>query len=351
MKKCELNGSRSGGISVNGGDVNMSECVFDRTAPITKGFESVQRNLLCNNANITMNGYNGQTINKNTSLWIVIGNCLFETSEEKPESLLYVPILNGVRYDGERYLTFYGKIIIGCNLSYEIFMDGQLFTFNPVPLNGAESPNDSIVSHAVTNALFRGMNYTARLLYGVNGTTEGRRILWPGEEYEEEDTEGGRSRRSGAVIGIVIVVLVVAVGIGVSVGVYVKKKKGSQRRKANDTETYMTTNLVDLDEEKGMEAGEKEVDKADRNLSSDISFSSSSSTEWNESNSEGREEEGDEQEDMNTNENGTSSSLTSNSTGILTTSDGKSLNVGSDVQWPLSEEMYRRQSMSSIRWR
>ena len=69
--------------------------------------------------NITMNGYNGDSIKKNTSLWIMIGDCRFETSEEKPDSLLYVPILETVRY-GEEYLLFYGEMIIGCNLSYTI---------------------------------------------------------------------------------------------------------------------------------------------------------------------------------------------------------------------------------------
>ena len=198
MNGCEVNGSKSGGISVNGGDVNLTECVFDGTAPVTEGFESVQRNLLCsNNATITMNGYNGETIKKNTSLWIVIGDCRFETSEEKPDSLLYVPTLDRVRYDDTNVrLTFYGDMMIGCNLFYVIFYsDGKTFTVNPVPLSGVESESETLITTSLGTALSSEMN-RARLLYGVNGITEEKRILWPGEEYEEEE-EGVERKEEG----------------------------------------------------------------------------------------------------------------------------------------------------------
>ena len=241
------------------GDVNMSECIFDGTYSWKEGFESVKHNVICSNeGNITMNGYNGDSIKKNTSLWIVIGDCRFETSEEKPDSLLYVPILKGVRYDGERHLTFYGEMMVGCNLSYELFMDAQLSTLNPVSLNGAESENDSIISQAVSNALFGGMNYTARLVYGMNITTEKKRILWPGEEYEEEEEEGGgRTSKKGGqskydvklmLIVVMASVLVVVVGGGMIVGVRAwnrrKRRKDENERGGREEMLSVSDSLL-----------------------------------------------------------------------------------------------------------
>ena len=134
----EVDGTRNGGISMNGGDVNINECLFEGTYLWKEGFESVKHNVICSNeGSITMNGYNGDSIKKNTSLWIMIGDCKFETSDEEPESLLYVPILKEVRYDNvSAQLRLYGEMMIGCNMSYEIFIGDKLFTVSPVSLSG-----------------------------------------------------------------------------------------------------------------------------------------------------------------------------------------------------------------------
>ena len=180
-----------------------------------------------------MNGYNRDSIKKNTSLWIVIGNCRFETLEEEPDSLLYVPILNEVRYDdSDAKLTFYGEMMIACNMSYEVFYsDGIPFTVKPLSLSEGVSESVREISSDLNTTLLPGVNYTARLIYGVNGITEEKRILWPGEEYEEELAEGSRGDGEGAsekegegrevkrggsgssVIVIVVVVVIVGVAL------------------------------------------------------------------------------------------------------------------------------------------
>ena len=286
MSRCELNGTRNGGISVNAGDLNMSECIFDGTAEEKEGFESVHHNVICSDqATITMNTYNGWKITKNTSLWIMIGECTFRTEQDQPASLLYVPILKGVRYDNESgILTFYGSLMIGCNMSYEIFYsDGKAFTRKPVSLSEGESERETVVSVVLATALSKEMN-AAHLVYGENRVTEEKRILWPGEEYEEQsseegeesgngegegggggrEVEGGRGGRGrGGVIGIVIVIIIVVVGVGVGVGVWVKKKKeGRKRRGENNREMNMSTGLIEWREEREEEeeggGGERE---------------------------------------------------------------------------------------------
>ena len=184
-----MNGNRNGGISLNGGDLNMSECIFEGTYSEKEGFESVKHSVICSNeGSITMNGYNGDSIKKNTSLWIVIGDCRFETSEEKPDSRLYVPILKEVRYDGNKYLTFSGEMLIRCNLSYQIFYsDGTPFIMGAVSLGDASNENEREISTRLLAALTPNASYTAHLIYGVNILTQEKRILWPGEEYEEEE--------------------------------------------------------------------------------------------------------------------------------------------------------------------
>ena len=38
------------------------------------------------------------------------------------------------------------------------------------------------ISHTLQTALFSGTSYTGHLIYGKNGITERKKILWPGEE-------------------------------------------------------------------------------------------------------------------------------------------------------------------------
>ena len=100
MNGCSVNGSRRGGVCVDGGDVSMNGSVFEETYEEKEGISSVEHNVVCvNEGRIRMNGYNGERIRKNTSLWIMIGGCEFETGEggEVPPSLLFTPILASVR--------------------------------------------------------------------------------------------------------------------------------------------------------------------------------------------------------------------------------------------------------------
>ena len=291
MKRCEVNGSRSGGISVNGGDVNVSECIFEGTYEEKEGFESVRHNVICSNeGNVTMNRYNGESITKNTSLWIVIGDCRFETSEEEPESVLYVPILEGVRYnDSDATLTFYGEMMIRCNMSYKIaYSNGSRYMVEAVSLSGASNENETFISANLSTALAQDLSYSAQVIYGINRSTGMRKILWPGEEYEEGmSEESNESRESGSgekegegegggggdgrevkrgegggsskgtVIGVVIVIIVLVVGGGGGcVGVYVmKKKREKEREEENNMEMRLSTGLLDSGEER--EGGEK----------------------------------------------------------------------------------------------
>ena len=250
MNGCELNGSRSGGISVNGGELNMIDCVFEGTYSEKEGFESVKRNVICSDGgSIVMNGYNGESIKKNTSLWIVIGDCSFETSEEEPESVLYVPILTTVRYDGEGRLSFYGEMMIGCNMSYEVFYSsGAYFTRYAVSLSGGESENESVICTSLANALSSENGYTAQLLYEEEGSGESG---GGGGGGGREVKSGGGANSRGRVIGVVILVVGVVVGGGVCGGVCMmrRKEEGEKRRGENNTEMHLTTALIDEREE------------------------------------------------------------------------------------------------------
>ena len=117
---------RRGGVCVDGGDVSMNGSVFEGTYEEKEGFSSVEHKVVCvNEGRIRMNGYNGERIRKNTSLWIMIGGCEFETGEggEVPPSLLFTPVLASVRYNtANTEFSFSGVSLIPCNLLYEILL-------------------------------------------------------------------------------------------------------------------------------------------------------------------------------------------------------------------------------------
>ena len=207
MKRCEVNGSRSGGISVNGGDVNMSECIFEGTYEEKEGFESVMHNIKCSNeGNIVMNGYNGESITKNTSLWICNTDCTFSvnSSEETlPPSLFFVPTLSHVRYDNATVtLTFIGELLIPCSLYYQIFFkngsayvqskqevknyvnEGMAHTISVVPLRETEE-------FAVRLIFGDGESKTDMVSVVRDGGGSGS-----GSEGGREEGEGGESRGS-----------------------------------------------------------------------------------------------------------------------------------------------------------
>ena len=351
---CVLNGTKNGGIQMKGDELHLNNCTFDGTADVNESYESVRHNLLCEEGGkIIMNGYNGEEIKKNTSLWIIIGDCSFNTSEEEQDSLLYVPILKELRYDNtNRRLTFSGEMMLGCNISYEIFYsDGTEYTSKPVSLNGAESKRESELSTTLENALFGGINYTVRLIFGMNNSaTQQKRILWPGEKYEDEESDdsgggetggtegrgsnkGVRSRR--IIIGVVVALFGIFACVGVLICICISNRKRKRKRKRRIV-GEMTEVNDDLLSDMTKEGEEKET--VDSRLPTDSSLSDKSGSTKDQ---EEREENKDESIDN------SSSYLTSTKT---TTTDGKSIQVNSDVQWPLSEGIYNQNVTSRI-WR
>ena len=165
-----------------------------------------------------MNKYNGEQIRKNTSLWVLIGDCTLSIDEgegETPESFLFVPRLDRVMYDNETAtgeIAFSGAVLIGCGLWYEILdSNGTPQMADPVSLAGVESENDSVLSTKPPMLLPEGMNYSARLRYGTDKLcmTDAVSIAWKGEEEES-----GESSKMGSGVGtstIVVIVIVVSV--------------------------------------------------------------------------------------------------------------------------------------------
>ena len=106
------------------------------------------------------------------------------------------------------------------------------------------------------------------------------------------------------------------------------------------------------------EEGEKKEERFDSTASTDSLLSTSSSL-WSlcstEGSSEGREEEEEEEEEgrnVEGNEEKLSVSERWSEGSLTTTSDGKTMKVSSDVQWPLSEGVYRKNGRrNKNRWR
>ena len=142
--------------------------------------------------------------------------------------------------------------MIGCNMSYEVFYsDGRRFTLDPVSLSGVESESEREISCQLGMVLYREMEYTAELIYGMNGTTESKKILWPGEEYEEEtsgvETEGeGRGRSGIVVIGVVIGAISggVMLCILVTVCMCVRNRNREEKRRGTEMDEVMEELLI-----------------------------------------------------------------------------------------------------------
>ena len=161
---------------------------------------------------------------------------------------------------------------------------------------------------------------------------------------------------SGVIVGVIGGVVIGGVVVGVMVTcICVWKRKGGEKERGR--EEVSGSEMIDslLNDVEG-EEGEKKEERFDSSASTDSSHSSSSSL-WSESSSEssteGRREE---EEEEGRSEEGSEEKLRESerwSGGVLTTtSDGKTMNVSSDVQWPLSEGVYGQSGRrNKNRWR
>ena len=242
MNAMSLNGSRSGGIVMSGGEINLSECFMVGTADVSENYSSVKHNIICSSkGEVSIDTYNGEQITTNTSLWVLSGDCtlsIVEGEGEVPKSLLFVPRLDAVMYNndnGNGEITFCGAVLIACGLWYEIlYPNGNPQMADPVSLAGSDvvSENDSILSFPMV--LPEEMNYSARLRFGTADKlcmTDAVSISWKGEE-SHEDSKMGSTVGMNITIVIVIVVTVVVIALIIS-GVYTILCQVMKRRKKN----------------------------------------------------------------------------------------------------------------------
>ena len=208
-----------------------------------------------------------------------------------------------------------------------------------------------------------------RLRYGIDKSciTDQVRILFPGEEDEEEEKEGGSEKEvkgknvSGRNVSLIVIGVGVLIGIIVAGVVVLCRYLYHRKRTEQINKLEADLNAVPLLSYMDNERGENAWQRFESNNSTESTFTSSSSSlsrsEGSENSNEGREEE--EEEEKEEEENGNGNDITNNPdsspypsapNGVLQTIDGKTIPVGSDVQWPLSEGMVN-QNVTPIRWR
>ncbi|KAH7824993.1 uncharacterized protein MONOS_6799 [Monocercomonoides exilis] len=125
IKETSIVNSSDGGITLFGGNITIEKGEFLNNNKQIPSYKSARRNIICSedgNLNIiSLKGGDGWE--RNTSLWILNGGCLFEGIVSERASPFFIPVLESVetREEVEEVeIVFKGKLLLPCNLLFMI---------------------------------------------------------------------------------------------------------------------------------------------------------------------------------------------------------------------------------------
>ena len=242
MSSSILNGTRNGGIWMDGGSISLTNSTFEGTASVDVNYASVRHNVVCRRrGDITVSMFNGQKITKNTSLWIENnGNCTFQTGEEEevPSDLLFVPSLTTVSYTNTTHqFSITGYSLIPCsNLSFQLIYNDIAYS---LPLNASNIINENSAFIEFPFSLEEEYTYYAVLTWGDNQCTEKVRIQGFEQSSNKSSVVVGVSAGIGSGLLFIIVVCVMVV---------IYRRYHSSHQSERDQELYHST-LIDSDDD------------------------------------------------------------------------------------------------------
>ncbi|KAH7831721.1 uncharacterized protein MONOS_530 [Monocercomonoides exilis] len=129
LRDTTISNSRKGGLSLMGGALEIEKCEFTGNDPMIENYSSIRRNILCDgdgSVNL-MSVKGGDGASKDSCMWLLDDGCkakgILESYEEMG-SLLFVPRITSIDMEhpdeNETDLTFHGRLLIPCNLSFEV---------------------------------------------------------------------------------------------------------------------------------------------------------------------------------------------------------------------------------------
>ncbi|KAH7816059.1 uncharacterized protein MONOS_2568 [Monocercomonoides exilis] len=123
MKDTTICNSSKGGMTVNGGTMNIKDGRFENNNPLIAKYPSLCRNIICSvSASLMISSLKGgDGVKDNSSMWILNDKCLFEGIISERASSFFIPELESVEakeVEEEVEIAFKGKLLLPCNLSF-----------------------------------------------------------------------------------------------------------------------------------------------------------------------------------------------------------------------------------------
>ncbi|KAH7826684.1 uncharacterized protein MONOS_7942 [Monocercomonoides exilis] len=126
MKETTISNSPEGGITMNGGSVEIEKGEFTNNNPSIEGYPSARMNILCSDSGVlnVMSLKGGDGVLPSTSLWILNEGCKLSGIVTERLSSFFIPVLESVEtkeeMGAELLLKFKGKLLLPCNISFKI---------------------------------------------------------------------------------------------------------------------------------------------------------------------------------------------------------------------------------------
>ncbi|KAH7826777.1 uncharacterized protein MONOS_4161 [Monocercomonoides exilis] len=246
-----------GGLSASGGSVRIVKGEFVGNDPSIARFPSIRRNILCeHNGKLEIDSLKGgDGLLPNTSLWILNEGCELTGIPTGRLSEFFIPSLDAVevKENGDAAeLTFKGKLLIPCNLSFQIVSKrddvSSIETF-PFSEDGFDSENEAKgkISMSLISSAAREEEVLVCILFGrgkVFSSTDSFILKNKSESQtsgDERIVEGRNKEKSIWPIVVVILAVILLIILTALVIFVVRWKK--QKKRTEELEVIVNDNV------------------------------------------------------------------------------------------------------------
>ncbi|KAH7826652.1 uncharacterized protein MONOS_7373 [Monocercomonoides exilis] len=233
MKVSTLSNSPEGGITMNGGSMEIEKGEFINNNPFIEKYPSIRRNILCSDSGVlnVMSLKGGDGLKDDSSLWILNEGCELSGMMEERASPLFIPVVEEARNetasDGRTIITLTGRLLLPCNVSLKLsFRNGREEVIENYGIGEKESVSENkivaVVSSAQMGAVGAETEVSVSVLFGKKespSSTDSFILKNRSETQGKGDdriVEGGKEGKSYwllIVIALVVILLIILISL------------------------------------------------------------------------------------------------------------------------------------------
>ncbi|KAH7825184.1 uncharacterized protein MONOS_2003 [Monocercomonoides exilis] len=250
MKDTEITNSSKGGITMNGGNVNIEKGEFLNNNPSIEGYPSMRRNIICSDSGVlnVMSLKGGDGLKDNISLWMLNEGCSFDGIASERVSSFFIPVLECVEAKEETdriKLIFKGMLLVPCNLSFSVVKrkgeekEIEHYDFDSNGFLSEKEAEGSVAKDLLSNCGDE-IEVSVHILFGDTESPSSTNlfILKNASETKENGNEriveGGREQKSFWPIIVIIMAIILVIVLIASVILAVRWIK--QKRRTEELE-------------------------------------------------------------------------------------------------------------------